>query len=847
MSPIESTNADPASAVSRRPPPGPEQPGNRRVGWMAIILGTFLAAAPPARAEVLADIVAIGYPFPNGWGYRQGAWTPVVVEIALLNQTAFDGRLRLQQPDRDGDFPVDEVEVHLIQANDSPAAPRRYTLYALAHPTGSADRDFVQVQLFSQTEDGQLGSVVEVISQGARERTLSIPQNLIEVGEDDLAILSVGEGMIGKIGQVGQRVLFNSYERTNRVAHIAPAGLPDRWQGLEMIDVIVWDDADPTRISDAQARALVEWAYQGGDLILAAGRTAGTLGDTQPFGSLLPVQIESVEAIDDLSTLRTKYLRSADVPEPELPSKLTIARCRARPGGHVILEETVGESTVPMPLISSRGLGRGRLVFIAASVRDLLSGPCDAVKFWNIVLGLRPLDPDSEQPIAALEPVFKRVEEAIGFSGTGGVYLTVALLFLVGYVGLSTGGVWWFLKSRGWSKHNWSAFAAVAVVATIVSLAAVQSTRGFGQKLEHITIVDGTAGDRFVRAIIYCGLRATMDTTLDVWIPDDYAMMNEPAETTCYLKPLPAVLSLDGQAGAYTDPTPYTVRPARAVLENVRLRATVKQLEARWFGELPGTILAKIRAEVPPLSDATDPANGTVSDEDWESSGEAASRSVRRMELRGTITNGLPFTLHNCLIFHALRDVYNQDFYIGGDRPKWIYVHRIGTLAADESFDLETLYLEAEAGGPLARIPFTEWSKHTLDARQSQWGRSWTSFLSKTQGASQIDFGGGVYQDVLLSATTASDARTFSGGMMGFGFGKTKISRAGLRGLDISDRIDRRTALLIGFADESPEHTGPVVLCTRSGSGRFTPVKPTRGLTLYRFLIPLIESSEDGG
>ncbi|MCH7720786.1 MAG: hypothetical protein IH988_07325, partial [Planctomycetes bacterium] len=70
---------------------------------MAIFLGTFLAAAPPARAEVLADIVAIGYPFQNGWGYRQGNWTPVVVEVALLNQTAFDGRLRLQQPDRDGD------------------------------------------------------------------------------------------------------------------------------------------------------------------------------------------------------------------------------------------------------------------------------------------------------------------------------------------------------------------------------------------------------------------------------------------------------------------------------------------------------------------------------------------------------------------------------------------------------------------------------------------------------------------------------------------------------------------------------------------------------------------------
>ena len=700
----------------------------------------------------------------------------------------------------------------------------------------------MQVQLFSQTEDGKLGSVVEVVSQGARERTLPIPQNLIEVGEDDLAILSVGEGTIGKISQVGQRAMYGKYERNNRVAHIAPAGLPDRWQGLELIDVIVWDDADPTRISDAQARALVEWAYQGGELILAAGRTAGTLGDTKPFGSLLPVQIESVEAIDDLPTLRTKYLRSADVPEPELPSQLTVARCRVRPGGYVALEELVGESTVPTALISTRGLGRGRLVFIAASVREILSGPCDAVKFWNIVLGLRPLD--DEDTIPVLEPVFKHVERAIGFSGTGGAYLAVALVFLVAYVGLSTGGVWWFLKSRGWSKHNWSAFAAVAVVATVVSLAAVQSTRGFGQKLEHITIVDGTAGDRFVRAISYCGLRATMDTTLDVWIPDDYAMMNEPAETTCYIKPLPAVLSLDGQAGAYTDPTPYTVRPARAVLEDVRLRATVKQLEARWFGELPGTILADIRAEMPRLSDESDPANDTDTGVDSESAGEVASRLGGRAELRGTITNGLPFSLQNCLIFHAVRDVYDKHVYWGHERSKWIYVHRIGALAAGESFDLDNLYLEQADAGPITRIPFNEWSKRTLDAAQSRWGRSWTSFLSKTQASSQVDFGGGRYQDVLLSATTASDARTFAGRM---GFGEMKISRAGLRGLDISNQIDRRTALLIGFAEESPEHTGPVILCTRSGSGKFTPVKPARGLTMYRFLVPLIQSSEDGG
>ena len=68
----------------------------------------------------------------------------------------------------------------------------------------------------------------------------------------------------------------------------------------------------------------------------------------------------------------------------------------------------------------------------------------------------------------------------VGFGGTTGGYLVFAMLGVLAYVGLSTFGSWGFLKARGWSKHNWSAFAILAGVASVVGMTAAQSIRGVG-------------------------------------------------------------------------------------------------------------------------------------------------------------------------------------------------------------------------------------------------------------------------------------------------------------------------------------------------------------------------------
>ena len=44
---------------------------------------------------------------------------------------------------------------------------------------------------------------------------------------------------------------------------------------LEMVDYIIWDEADPTNLGDAprQLGALIDWVRQGGCLVLAAAQT----------------------------------------------------------------------------------------------------------------------------------------------------------------------------------------------------------------------------------------------------------------------------------------------------------------------------------------------------------------------------------------------------------------------------------------------------------------------------------------------------------------------------------------------------------------------------------------------
>ncbi|MCK4660994.1 MAG: hypothetical protein KAV82_15845, partial [Phycisphaerae bacterium] len=223
--------------------------------WAALLM---LLSADSIRAQIIGDVVSVGFNMRGGGmsgrRVRIGTWTPVVVQLTLQGQTQFNGQLRVRQSDRDGDFCYDYQDV-LLQVGADGTATRRYTLYALpaVGPDGAVD---IAIELLNEDNE-----VVKMVSGGRRVSVLRPDPEPVVLADDEYLILYVATSM-GKIACLSEMKRFSALRMIN-IAHITPEQIPDRWQGLEAVDCVVWDEADPDAITnkaEARLNALAEWA-----------------------------------------------------------------------------------------------------------------------------------------------------------------------------------------------------------------------------------------------------------------------------------------------------------------------------------------------------------------------------------------------------------------------------------------------------------------------------------------------------------------------------------------------------------------------------------------------------------
>jgi hypothetical protein len=438
------------------------------------------------------------------------------------------------------------------------------------------------------------------------------------------------------------------------------------------------------------------------------------------------------------------------------------------------------------------------------------------VEFFKKTLELR-MSRTTEGSEPERGELFSPLDNAVGFRRSTGLYLLGAVLFSIAYVGVATFGSWGFLRSRRWTQHAWSAFGVVAGLAAVLSLLAAQSMRGVGRSLHQLTIVDAWAGDTDATATVYFGVKTGTHSLLDVWMPSTYVPDAEPEPSNCFLKPMPSSASVLSPGSSYADPTRYDLKPATGELHAVPVRATLKQFEGRWSGQLPRTIRANIRV-------------GELYDDD----GEHSSKGVRG---GSTITNDLNHDLTNCFIIQPLRDPYARKalaHYLA--RDDWIYVFPIGDIAAGEQIDLaDRMYVDRKQ--PTGVMMDVEtWEKWTLGENVKNWHRGLRGADLSLRGGSDVvpDQTQETYQDALLLATalTEHDPQNLQGAF-GTGF---DYSRRHCRQLDRSTELTADVIMLVGFAEDQ----GPVTLCARSsGRSEYRPLLPDRAYTMYRFVIPV--------
>lgn len=762
------------------------------------ILGILLALATNfAFADIDVHIAHVGLPgtTPFGGGrvdyIRPGLWTPVNITVSLVGQAVFDGELRIEQFDDDGDLCYDAVPIHL--SADTGGA-QQYFLYIPANPSRQ------RKPFYAEVLDAE-GGVVEIISNGERADKAFPTQQPEVIGHDAYFILEISEGGVSRLTDLIDLPKTGiKFAREPVVGHLAPKDFPPLWFGLEMVDCIVWENAKPESLSLQQLQALVQWVEYGGTLIISSAETASALTMASETKSLMPAELGNVKQVTFLPKFRSQML--GDFDNESFIRPVQIVEAEALPDATVILAD--GEAG---DLITRRPFGHGIVFFCGITLKDAFRETGNPGRFFRKLLSLQP-EQNADQMLVR-KSLFDYVIAAVNFSTSGSVYLLIAVLFSVIYVVISTFGAWGVLAARGWRQHNWGVFGLIVVATSFLSIIAVRAVLGIETKLHQISIMDVQAGESIATATAFFGLKTPSESRLDVWLPSDHLSEEEPTNTGCYLKPLP--VSGEPTGLDYADSTDYRLVPGSGEIQNLMMRATLKRLEGRWIGSLGGRFTGNITVK-----------RGPEGGKDW------------RFTNDSYVVNDLGVDLHNCFVFHTLYSSHDFDV---NTREDLIYVYEVGTIPSDGGpFKLATACYKS---GNDKQI-YEKMKQQLLgEVSDNSWASKFRSLLGNvaSYGNEKVNVTSGQEQEALMLLSTIGEFNPVRNPNNVMGFGITTFSRDRLRQLDLRTQLQREYVYVIGFARDP----GPIRLAVgRNGRYRTMYPEEAQSWTMYRIRIPVV-------
>jgi len=745
----------------------------------------------------------------SGHHYRIGTWTPIYIELNNDDSDQFVGRVEVRQADRDGDGVVASRDVVVTDS-------RRCFLYV---PGGWYERPGqFNVQVYN--DKGRLAELYD--DQGEPIKELPVPGELTAVPAETQVILDISAK---PITQLRRLVKDEQLIRELFVARMSPADLPDAFAGLDLVDVIVWDGADPSAVDLPQRNALMEWTRQGGTLIIGVSRNWDRLLKSK-LNDILPARLTGMAMMSETPEWLLAWLGIGvfDIAGGRLDPPVNycpVSSADLADGAVAIVpdsnrDQDLISSANPADqhlLVTKRSCGRGQVILVAAELHDILQHGRRNPAMLCQLLGIRRRQVSEQQQYGFsfdTDLFGQYVQQKTAFSVTAGLYLFLACAFVVGYISLGTAGSWVWLKRKKWTQYAWIGFAVVAIAASMVSVLAVQWIRGISHRVQELSIVDTHAGSDKAVATCYFGIKSPAHNRLDLRVPAKWQVPDEPGENHCLLGPQPAD---PFRQIKYSAAQRYEALAGLGELREVPLRATLKQLEAYWRGTLPGTLNASLKR--------------------------VRSQSV---ELSGDswIENDLGTDLRDCYLFVTARDVESDRAH----RNRSIEVYRIGMIPSDMKVTWQQLSQRITAQADLDPKASQQTLQTPSPARQLRRSllncqREWLLSLGiRSQDAyrherQRTKITQEHFVSALLLLTLYQEIDRDEILQNGYDLIRSQGQR-----LDSSDRLTRDTALFIGFSQDP----GPTRLCYRlSGdSGRgFKAIKPGQADVVYRVAIPI--------
>jgi hypothetical protein len=592
--------------------------------------------------------------------FRPGDVTGLLVSLRSEEREPMACLLQWELPNADGD-----TVIHARRVTLAPGVAARRWLYARLPPAARADDlsgEVFTLRLFEARGDERLR---ELATHRFRPGEVPDPSMPVEMDQGVIAVIGdAGMGLETLEATGGGETVPSMQELTRLVRGARARDLPDRWEGLQALDTLVWTgDEGLQAASEEQREALMAWVRRGGHLVVVLPET----GDPWTAGGigLDGVRSERVQALP-VSELLPIMAKGGTLRRPGAVIRATLFDpSQPDPAWRPLVSLSVSGKAVAMRRVEGHGFVTVVGVDLASLHRDALmeGGLPQADAFWNAVLGRR-ADAPSDADYRAWQETQPRqlasttgavrweagsgsmVQTALGGTVQVAVGVLLVMGFFVAYWVVAVPLPWLLLRRRGRLRWTWPAFALVAVGAASVAWAAGWLVAGPRVRVRHLSVVD---------AVFHRGAARPTDWRGMAWM--SVALEGFGSSTLSLEDGASGDLLLDwsppprGNAQRFPDlarglrdvDTPWTIE--------VPSRGTQTDLQAWWAGAMPAGW-----------------GDGIWQDAPISVTAQAGSRAGMRMQ--GSISHALPAPLQDVTLTLVTPFRYPQRSWGSGSLPR---------------------------------------------------------------------------------------------------------------------------------------------------------------------------------
>ncbi|NQU74713.1 MAG: hypothetical protein HQ546_00190 [Planctomycetes bacterium] len=575
-----------------------------------------LSADARAAPAVQIEEAVIGF---DGL-YRCGRMVPVFVAIRNTLTVPFEGQLQAEQGDDDGD--------RMRWRTDAILGPkqRQWRMVLICPRPEAIERGDVTVSVIdaggTQVDGFSLAGTDDKSRQLLRRRPMAMPAGRRVVG-----VVGSSTGVFGRLSTPDNRSEAKAHTTEPMYAVAVPIQyIPAMWQGLDMLDVLYWDDPRPQALDADQQRAIAQWVRRGGQLVVGLGAGAQQfVSDTGELTELLPVQMAQIaQQVDDLHSLGEALLGKRY--RNQLARGASVVDVHPKKGAW----PWVGPGNTGRPLLYRWARGAGSVTVMCTTLQGagLAEAPWPFEQALAALVGVRTLDtPVSEQFPSLIGRVFS---SQLDSAGVGGLLVGLVALMTIAYA-LATGpGTWFYACLKGRRHQSWWLFAAAALAATAGSvMLSLFSIRG--ASVSNALILDLPAGSSYGVVQGYFGLYVPAHRMASVQLQDDP-----------YGQLVPMINPERSDTGGYPDVRSYDLHLADMGTASAPIRRTIKRFAMTWVGDIsrPGGGLETVEGSMqvaPVLYESKKP--GVEPTKVWE--------------ISGSVTNNLPVDLTEAVLIYA--------------------------------------------------------------------------------------------------------------------------------------------------------------------------------------------------